>query len=346
MKLMRSKKKTKEIKAKYYDRDIKKWCKAKEISPGVYRIGKKGHKLGAFTLETAGLKRYRAYYKGRRRWGKRIKKYGTAAGEYAGNKKRSITAAAIKCKRVAFRAHLLYKDTFLPTVYGGDYDIGDMNFGFAGNKKNTIDFIEIWRTDIMPNFSEPTNPVGTYDPCYMTNLYGAPWSNAWNTAIYGSPTQTGANVLSNCVGYTQGRILSIYREITGYNPAQTGTHPFIDFNIQADIGWLNLARNKGYEILSEPEAGTVLVTGSHVAVVERLKNGEWWVSESGYDAFAYEYHASLYQQGGKWYDSWASSPEILGFFRIPETDPGGDVPPSPGKRKSKLLYYLKNWNNE
>ncbi len=203
----------------------------------------------------------------------------------------------------------------------------------------------------MPNFSEPVNPVGSYDPAYMTNLYGAPFATNWNTSIYGSPMQTGANVLSNCVGYTQGRMLSIYNEITGYNPVQTGTHPFIDFNIEANSGWLTLARNKGYEILTEPEAGTVLVTESRVAVVERLKDGQWWVSESGYGSFAYEYHTSLYQQNNTWYDSWASSPEIVGFFRIPETDPGGDVPPGPGPgptpfRRSKFIYYLKNWNND
>ena len=61
----------------------------------------------------------------------------------------------------------------------------------------------------MPSYSMPTNPVGSYNPCFMTNLYGASWSIAWNSAIYGSPIQTGADVLCNCVGYSQGRMLQI-----------------------------------------------------------------------------------------------------------------------------------------
>lgn len=197
----------------------------------------------------------------------------------------------------------------------------------------------------MPNFSEPTNPVGTYNPCYMKNV--GDWSNAWNTSIYGVPQQVGANVLNNCVGFTQGRMLEIYNQITGYNPAQTQTHPFIDFNIEANIGWKNLAEAKGYDMLDEPEAGTVLVTGSHVAVVERYKEGAWWVSESGYNSFTYEYHPSLYKENGRWYDSWASDRLVIKFFRIPETAPGPTPPgPTPGGKKSKFIYYLKNWNNE
>ena len=196
----------------------------------------------------------------------------------------------------------------------------------------------------MANFPEPFNPVGSYDPCYMKNTGN--WNTAWNTAIYGVPTQTGANVLSNCVGYTQGRMLYIYNYITGYNPAQTQTHPFIDFNIEANAGWYYLAESKGYETLSEPEEGCVLVTGSHVAVVERLKNDtEWWVSASGYNSYAYQYANTLHKEGNKWYDYGASDREVIGFFRIPETSPGPGPGPTPAE-PMKWIYYLKNWNND
>ena len=68
----------------------------------------------------------------------------------------------------------------------------------------------------MPNYSMPTNPVGTFNPCWM-HYNGYNWGQAWNTAIIGSPTQYGADVLSNCVGWSEGRMLQIYMEITGYN---------------------------------------------------------------------------------------------------------------------------------
>lgn len=195
-------------------------------------------------------------------------------------------------------------------------------------------------------WSEPTSPVGTYDPAYMTNLYGASWSGAWNTCIYGSPTATGADVLSNCVGYAQGRMLRIWMEDYNptYNPSQTHTHPFIGFNIEADYGWITLAQSMGYTISSEPREGSILVTPSHVAVVEKYKDGEWWVSESGYGSLPpWVYHTSIYKSGNTWYSSYASSPMIYGFILIPDITPG----PGPGtgtlydrkRRRDRYYYY-------
>ena len=177
----------------------------------------------------------------------------------------------------------------------------------------------------MPSYSMPTNPVGSYNPCFMTNLYGASWSIAWNSAIYGSPTQTGADVLCNCVGYSQGRMLQIYIEThPGYNPANLHTHLFYSFNVDAG-NWLTVAQNEGFTILSEPEEGTVLVTASHVANVERYDEGDGWlISESGYDTLPpFNLHYSLYKSGGNWYSSYASDPLVLGFIKIPDIGPGG-----------------------
>lgn len=176
----------------------------------------------------------------------------------------------------------------------------------------------------MPSYSMPTNPVGTYNPCWMSNLYGASWNNAWNTSIYGSPTQIGADVLCNCVGYTQGRMLQIYMELNpGYDPASLHTHPFIMFN--ADAGdWLTIAQNYDFEIVTQPEEGTVLVTPSHVANVERFDSGSGWlISESGYGTLPpWNLHYSIYESGGVWYSNYASDPLILGFIKIPGVFPG------------------------
>lgn len=198
----------------------------------------------------------------------------------------------------------------------------------------------------MPNFSEPVNPVGSYDPAYMTNLYGAAFATHWNTCIEGSPTQTGADVLSNCTGYAQGRMLRIYMEVTGFDPVTAGTHPFISLNGDAGPDWLTRAAAIGLTITAEPREGSVLVTNSHVAVVEKYDEnaGLWWISESGFgDPTPWYYHNSLYQSGGIWYDSYATATEVLGFILIPGVTPGPG--PSP-RRRAKWIYYMKNWNNE
>ena len=178
----------------------------------------------------------------------------------------------------------------------------------------------------MPAYSMPTNPVGTYNPCFMTNLYGASWASNWNTSIYGSPAQVGANVLCNCVGYSQGRALQIYMEThPGYNPAALGTHLFAAFNVDAG-DWLTVAANQGLQILDHPEEATILVTSSHVANVERNDGGNWLISESGYDTLPpFNLHYSLYQSGGQWYSSYASSPQVLGFIKLPDIGPGPGV---------------------
>lgn len=171
-------------------------------------------------------------------------------------------------------------------------------------------------------WAEPTNPVGTFNKCYMTNHYGASWSDAWNTSIYGSPIQNGANVLSNCVGYAQGRMLEIWlMNNPEYNPAIEQNQPFSYLNGEASYEWITRAESIGLTVVQEPRAGSVLVTGSHVAVVEKY-DGDWWVSESGYgDSTPWRYWNSIYKSDGRWYSSYATSSLIFGFILIPDFSP-------------------------
>lgn len=178
-------------------------------------------------------------------------------------------------------------------------------------------------------WSEPTNPVGTYDPCWMMTDW-VTWQDGWNTAIQGRPTAAGANVLSNCVGYCQGRMLKLY--LLGnptYDPSVTKTHPYVLYAWQAGE-WYTQAEALGCTMLTEPEPCSILCTSTHVAVVEKYENGQWWISESGYDTMPhYLYQNSIYKSGGRWYSSWSTDPNIIGFFRIPGVTPG----PAPGRRK-------------
>ena len=180
-------------------------------------------------------------------------------------------------------------------------------------------------------WNEPHNPVGSYDPKWMTNVYGASWSVAWNTAVYGDPTQAGADVLSNCVGWCIGRMLELYiLNNPGYDPATLQTQPFAEFGRHNAGEWYDTAVGLGYETVTEPQAGCILVTRQHVAVIEKYEDGQWWISESGYyDPTPWYYQNSLYQSGGVWYSSYSSEPrDIIGFFKIPSVTPG----PAPGGR--------------
>ena len=180
------------------------------------------------------------------------------------------------------------------------------------------------RGDNMPQYSMPTNPVGSYNPYWM-HYNGYNWGQAFNSAIIGSPTQTGADVLSNCVGWSEGRMLQIYCQVSGYDPNQTGTHPFMTFGYHNAGEWLQEAQDLGFDILSEPQEGSVLVTNSHVANIERYDEGQGWlISESGYgDSTPWYLHHSLYKDGAQWKSSYASDPIVIGFFRIPGVTPGG-----------------------
>ena len=177
-------------------------------------------------------------------------------------------------------------------------------------------------------WSEPFNPVGTYDPCWMKWLGN--WNTAWCVADYGNPTQAGADVLSNCVGYAEGRMLKLYMlSNPTFDPATAQTQPFMVFGTHNAGEWYDTAAGLGYTMLTEPEPCSILCTSTHVAVVEKYENGQWWISESGWgDPTPYYYHNSLYKSGGRWYSSWSTDPNIIGFFRIPGVTPG----PAPGGR--------------
>ena len=173
-------------------------------------------------------------------------------------------------------------------------------------------------------WNEPHNPVGSYDPKWMTNAYGASWSVAWNTAIYGDPTQAGADVLSNCVGWAIGRMLELYiLNHPDYDPSTLQTQPFAEFGRHDAGEWYDTAAGLGYDMITEPEPCSILCTSTHVAVIEKYENNQWWISESGYGVLPpWLYQNSIYKDGNQWKSSWSTDPNIIGFFRIPGVTPG------------------------
>ena len=180
----------------------------------------------------------------------------------------------------------------------------------------------------MPAWPLPTSPVGSYNKLWM-HYNGYNWNSAWNSCIVGSPTQTGADVLSNCTGWAEGRMLELYMLFhPAYDPGTLGTHLFMEFGYHnAGQEWLDVAQAKGWDIIHEPEVGAVVVTGSHVAIIEDYNVGYGYlISESGYgDSTPWYLQYSLYKSGTTWYSSYSSSPAVLDFFRIPGINPSGVV---------------------
>lgn len=129
----------------------------------------------------------------------------------------------------------------------------------------------------MANYTiRTTSPAGLYLPYYMRTASGG-----LNTSIAGNGAIAGADVLNNCVGYSQGRLLEIYYEIT----VGASGNPFSAFNVDAE-NWYTVAANAGMSTGQYPRAGAVGVyyNGStgHVCNVERYYNNRWEISESHY----------------------------------------------------------------
>lgn len=132
----------------------------------------------------------------------------------------------------------------------------------------------------MPTFTiRNTSPAGLFLPYYMTTGAGGV-----NTSIVGNGAIAGANVLNNCVGYSQGRLAEIYNQING----TTGQNPFTMFNVDAQ-NWLTVAQNNGFATGMTPQIGAVGVyyaSGQNLGHVCNIENigigGIWEISESHY----------------------------------------------------------------
>lgn len=125
-----------------------------------------------------------------------------------------------------------------------------------------------------------TNPAGSYDPCWMTTGAGG-----LNTAIVGNGAIAGANVLNNCVGWSQGCMLKHYCQINDI--VTPVTNPFSMFNGDAET-WLTIAQNNNFPTGQTPQIGAVGVyyaqqqNVGHVCNIEAYVNGVWEISESHY----------------------------------------------------------------
>lgn len=127
----------------------------------------------------------------------------------------------------------------------------------------------------------------------------------WNTCIQGYPTDAGANVLANCVGYASGRFNEIINEARG----TTGcTYKYLNCNAE---NFIERAKSAGLEIGSTPRVGAIgcAMKGStlnggdgagHVWIVEKVyDNNSTYTSESGYGSTAF-WNQNRNNSNGRW----------------------------------------------
>lgn len=126
----------------------------------------------------------------------------------------------------------------------------------------------------------------------------------YNYAILGKPTDKTANVLSNCVGYANGRFGEIIAELTG----KQGIKYQLSCNAE---NFIERAIRYGLKVSDVPTLGGIMVwqkgatlTGSdgagHVAIVEKIiDDNTIYTSESNYGGTAF-LNATRRNSNGRW----------------------------------------------
>ncbi len=127
----------------------------------------------------------------------------------------------------------------------------------------------------------------------------------WNTCIQGYPTDAGANVLANCVGYASGRFNEIINEARG----TTGcTYKYLNCNAE---NFIERAQSAGLKTGSTPRVGAIgcamkgdTLNGGdgagHVWIVEKVNSStSTYTSESGYGGSAF-WNQTRSNSNGRW----------------------------------------------
>lgn len=114
------------------------------------------------------------------------------------------------------------------------------------------------------------------NPYYITTDKGG-----FSKCIKGKPTDKGANVLANCVGYANGR----FAEIMDENKIK------YQFIMNAE-NFVKYAKQWGLEISDVPTLGGIMVfhgtkNGGHVLIVEGFKGDAIYTSESSWNGKAF-----------------------------------------------------------
>ena len=175
-----------------------------------------------------------------------------------------------------------------------------------------------------------TTCPNNYNKYYMTKSMGG-----WNNAIQGKPTKSDANVLSNCVGYANGR----FAEIIGKDK--------VEYQLVCNAeNFIEKAKAYGLQISDKPSLGGIMVwegkgsLAGHVAIVERIDSEkEIFTSESAYNGSAF-YNKNRNNSSGNW--GMSNSYAFRGCIINP-SNPTPPTPPTPsGNERIKGIQRILN----
>lgn len=172
--------------------------------------------------------------------------------------------------------------------------------------------------------------------CYIRKSSGG-----WSNAIKGKPMDKYADVLSNCVGYSNGRFAEIMNEIFG----TTGIKYQIVCNAE---NFIEKAKSYGLRVAKTPHLGGIMVWqkgktlkqsdgAGHVAIVEEIySSSSIYTSESNYGGKAF-LNVKRSNANGRW--GLGSAYSFRGCIVNPAVDPT--------KTNEELAYEVLDgkWGN-
>ena len=183
-------------------------------------------------------------------------------------------------------------------------------------------------------FTMRTTKPGAGNKYYIRKAQGG-----YSNAIYGKPTDSECNVLSNCVGYAYGR----FNEIGGYGYckylAPVNAENFIQYKGSCEVGMV-------------PKVGACMVwegkgdLAGHVAIVEKVyDNNHVYTSESGYGSKNPFWNSHRYNNNGRW--GCNSNYKFLGFIYNPAVKDEPAPAPKPSKSVDELAKEVirGDWGN-
>lgn len=184
--------------------------------------------------------------------------------------------------------------------------------GICGPKTKAVIIAKIYditgSSQAAPRLTKPE----AGNPYYNTISAGG-----YSGAIVGNPTDSGCNVLANCVGYAAGR----FNEIIGADKFM-----YLQYPPNAE-NFYDVAQQQGLKISQKPQFGAIMCwqkgatrSGSdgagHVAVVEQvISDTEVVTSESGYGCKTPFWTASRKKGNGNW--GAGAGYKFLGFILNP-----------------------------
>lgn len=176
--------------------------------------------------------------------------------------------------------------------------IEELNDANEASNVENIDAVDVEGIGAGNFFVRTTKPSGNKN--FITTGKGG-----WNTCIQGYPTDSGANVLANCVGYASGRFNEIINEARG----TTGcTYKTLNCNAE---NFIERAKAAGLKTGSTPKVGAIgcamkgdTLNGGdgagHVWIVEKVNSStSTYTSESGYGGTAF-WNQTRSNSNGRW----------------------------------------------